>query len=282
MVAAFDYCLHGKGGAAPSIDTAMHALVDPRTWTTCTPTPGSRWPPRPTARADARGLRRPGGLGALAAARASSWPGHRRDQGRRTAGRSAASSAGTASPPGVTAWAQCEASSLEIIRRRRGDIAEHAAWPTSPFGPVGAGNERAARGRAPGRAAALAPVIRGLAFDRPTAGRPPDRFRRRCWTSCPPQSGSSRWPPSARRAPTTSCAPRSVRSCVDLRPTGPSTVVARLASCTRPTGRVRGLLRAPCRRRTARRCAAPTRRSCCPGRRDVLLRQGQADRTRRG
>jgi rhamnulose-1-phosphate aldolase/alcohol dehydrogenase len=28
MVAAFDYCLHGKGGAAPSIDTAMHALID--------------------------------------------------------------------------------------------------------------------------------------------------------------------------------------------------------------------------------------------------------------
>ena len=28
MVAAFEFCLHGKGGAAPSIDTAMHALVD--------------------------------------------------------------------------------------------------------------------------------------------------------------------------------------------------------------------------------------------------------------
>ena len=27
MVAAFDYCCHGKGGAAPSIDTAMHGLV---------------------------------------------------------------------------------------------------------------------------------------------------------------------------------------------------------------------------------------------------------------
>src|SRR5262245_24443289 len=27
MVGAFDYCLHGRGGAAPSIDTAMHALV---------------------------------------------------------------------------------------------------------------------------------------------------------------------------------------------------------------------------------------------------------------
>ncbi|WP_150461583.1 bifunctional aldolase/short-chain dehydrogenase [Nesterenkonia ebinurensis] len=28
MVAAFDYCAHGKSGAAPSIDTAMHGLVD--------------------------------------------------------------------------------------------------------------------------------------------------------------------------------------------------------------------------------------------------------------
>ncbi len=28
MVAAFDYTLHGTGGAAPSIDTAMHSLVD--------------------------------------------------------------------------------------------------------------------------------------------------------------------------------------------------------------------------------------------------------------
>ena len=27
MVAAFDFCLFGKGGAAPSIDTAMHGLV---------------------------------------------------------------------------------------------------------------------------------------------------------------------------------------------------------------------------------------------------------------
>src|SRR4051794_5560941 len=28
MVAAFDYTLFGKGGAAPSIDTAMHGLVE--------------------------------------------------------------------------------------------------------------------------------------------------------------------------------------------------------------------------------------------------------------
>ncbi|MDR8018945.1 bifunctional aldolase/short-chain dehydrogenase [Nesterenkonia aerolata] len=28
MQARFDYCMHGRGGAAPSIDTAMHGLVD--------------------------------------------------------------------------------------------------------------------------------------------------------------------------------------------------------------------------------------------------------------
>src|SRR5689334_9074773 len=28
MVAAFDFCAFGTGGAAPSIDTAMHGLVD--------------------------------------------------------------------------------------------------------------------------------------------------------------------------------------------------------------------------------------------------------------
>src|SRR5919107_2125533 len=28
MVAAFDHCLFGRGGAAPSIDTAMHGLVE--------------------------------------------------------------------------------------------------------------------------------------------------------------------------------------------------------------------------------------------------------------
>jgi rhamnose utilization protein RhaD (predicted bifunctional aldolase and dehydrogenase) len=30
MVGAFDFCLHGRGGAAPSIDTAMHGLVNAR------------------------------------------------------------------------------------------------------------------------------------------------------------------------------------------------------------------------------------------------------------
>ena len=51
MVAAFDYTLHGKGGAAPSIDTAMHAWSKRTTWTTCTPTPASPSQPQPTAKA---------------------------------------------------------------------------------------------------------------------------------------------------------------------------------------------------------------------------------------
>jgi len=68
MVAAFDFCRHGKGGAAPSIDTAMHALVEQPHVDHLHPTPVSRWPPRPTARSDAGLLRRPGGVGAVAAA----------------------------------------------------------------------------------------------------------------------------------------------------------------------------------------------------------------------
>ena len=48
MVAAFDYCLHGKGGAAPSIDTAMHGLVDA----------AARRPPAPRLRDRDRDRRR--------------------------------------------------------------------------------------------------------------------------------------------------------------------------------------------------------------------------------
>ena len=73
MVAAFDYCLHGRGGAAPSIDTAMHGLVDAAHVDHLHPDAGIAL----ATAADGRGadqgvLRRPGGLGAVAAARASS------------------------------------------------------------------------------------------------------------------------------------------------------------------------------------------------------------------
>ena len=50
MVAAFDHCLFGRGGAAPSIDTAMHGLVDAAHVDHLTRTAGSRSPPRRTAR----------------------------------------------------------------------------------------------------------------------------------------------------------------------------------------------------------------------------------------
>ena len=50
MVAAFDYTLHGKGGAAPSIDTAMHGLVDAAHVDHLHRTPASRSRQRRTAR----------------------------------------------------------------------------------------------------------------------------------------------------------------------------------------------------------------------------------------
>jgi rhamnose utilization protein RhaD (predicted bifunctional aldolase and dehydrogenase) len=67
MVAAFDYCLHGKGGAAPSIDTAMHGLSTPRMSIICTPIPASRLLPQWTARADRQDFG-DGGLGTVAPA----------------------------------------------------------------------------------------------------------------------------------------------------------------------------------------------------------------------
>ena len=50
MVAAFDYCLHGRAARRRPSTPPCTAWWTPRTWTTCTRTPGSRWPPRPTAR----------------------------------------------------------------------------------------------------------------------------------------------------------------------------------------------------------------------------------------
>ena len=67
MVAAFDYCLHGKGGAAPSIDTAMHGLVDAPHVDHLHPGLRHRAGHRRRRRgADQGMLRRPGRLGALA------------------------------------------------------------------------------------------------------------------------------------------------------------------------------------------------------------------------
>ena len=79
MVAAFDYCLHGRGGAAPSIDTAMHGLVTGRPRRPPPPRCRHRHRHRRRRRAAHQGhLRRQGRVGAVAAARLPARPRHRR------------------------------------------------------------------------------------------------------------------------------------------------------------------------------------------------------------
>ena len=169
MVAAFDYCLHGRAGAAPSIDTAMHGLVDSAHVDHLHPDAGIAI----ATAADGERLtqeifgervawvpwRRPGfqlGLDIAAI---------RRDRpeaiGVILGGH------------GITAWgatsAECEAHSMEIIRTAERYIADHGG--SEPFGrelPEFAplpGDERRAR------AAELFPLLRGLAStDRPQVG----------------------------------------------------------------------------------------------------------------
>ena len=167
MVAAFDYCLHGKGGAAPSIDTAMHGLVDAAHVDHLHPDSGIAL----ACAADGEALtkecfgnqvvwvpwRRPGfqlGLDIAAIKKANPQAigcvlgGH-----------------------GITAWgdtsAACEANSLRIIRTAEQFLADRGK--ADPFGPAVHTTLSPTERRA--RAAALAPVIRGLAStDRPQVG----------------------------------------------------------------------------------------------------------------
>ncbi len=179
MVAALDFCLHGLGGvagsglagrgAAPSIDTAMHGLVDAPHVDHLHPDSGIAL----ATAAEGEKLtaecfgdrvawvpwRRPGfQLGLDIAAIAAANPqaigcilgGH-----------------------GITAWGassrECEARSLEIIRTAAQFI--EANGRPEPFGPVIAGHEPLPPAQRRARAAALAPVIRGLAStDRPQVG----------------------------------------------------------------------------------------------------------------
>jgi len=159
MVAAFDFCLHGRGGAAPSIDTAMHALVDAAHVDHLHPDSGIALAtaadgPALTVQCFGDGVawipwRPPGfqlGLDIAAVHRTNPQAigcilgGH-----------------------GITAWGatsdEAEANSLRIIGTAQRFLAEHGK--PDPFGPViqeplGSGQRRE-------RAAALAPFIRGLA-----------------------------------------------------------------------------------------------------------------------
>jgi len=160
MVAALDYTLHGKGGAAPSIDTPMHGLVDAAHVDHLHPDAGIAI----ATAADGEALtatifgnsvvwvpwRRPGfQLGLDIAAIKDANPqaigcilgGH-----------------------GITAWgdtsADCEANSLRIIQTATDYIAEHSK--AEPFGAELAGFAPLAAAERRAKAAALAPTLRGL------------------------------------------------------------------------------------------------------------------------
>ncbi|MFF9488790.1 bifunctional aldolase/short-chain dehydrogenase [Streptomyces sp. NPDC014676] len=169
MVAAFDYCLHGKGGAAPSIDTAMHGLVDAAHVDHLHPDSGIAL----ACAADGEKLtaecfgdtvvwvpwRRPGfqlGLDIAAVKEANPQAigcvlgGH-----------------------GITAWGdtseECERNSLHIIRTAEEFLAERGR--PEPFGPVIEGYEALSGQERRERAAALAPYVRAVASqDRPQVG----------------------------------------------------------------------------------------------------------------
>ncbi|MEX5719957.1 bifunctional aldolase/short-chain dehydrogenase [Geodermatophilus maliterrae] len=169
MVAAFDFCLHGRGGAAPSIDTAMHGLVEAAHVDHLHPDSGIALATAADGEALTRECfgdrvvwvpwRRPGfQLGLDIAAIKDKNPqaigcilgGH-----------------------GVTAWGatteECEANSLDVIRTAERFLAERGQ--AEPFGAVVPGFEALPPAERRHRAAELAPVIRGLAStDKPQVG----------------------------------------------------------------------------------------------------------------
>jgi rhamnulose-1-phosphate aldolase/alcohol dehydrogenase len=161
MVAAFDYCLHGKGGAAPSIDTAMHGLVDADCVDHLHPDSGIAF----ATASDGEELtkacfgdqvawvpwRRPGFQLGLDIAQVKRD--HPEAIGVILGGH------------GITAWGEtsdeCEARSLEIIARASAYIDEHTNQ--APFGDIIDGYQALTGRQRRARAAALAPVLRGLA-----------------------------------------------------------------------------------------------------------------------
>lgn len=169
MVAAFDYCLHGKGGAAPSIDTAMHGLVDAAHVDHLHPDSGIAI----ATAADGEQLtaeifgdkvvwvpwRRPGfQLGLDIADIKAKNP----------------QAIGTIlGGHGITAWGdtsdEAEQNSLWIIETAAAYIASNGK--ADPFGGVRAGFEALPETERRAKAAALAPTIRGLAStDKPMVG----------------------------------------------------------------------------------------------------------------
>jgi rhamnulose-1-phosphate aldolase/alcohol dehydrogenase len=161
MVAAFDFCLHGRGGAAPSIDTAMHGLVGAGHVDHLHPDAGIAFATAANGEALTRQCfgdrvgwipwRRPGFQLGLEIAEA--YTAHPDAIGVILGGH------------GITAWGatsdECEGRSLEIIRGAQAFI--DANGSPQPFGPPRAGFGALPQAERHRRAAAIAPVVRGLA-----------------------------------------------------------------------------------------------------------------------
>ena len=169
MVAAFDFCLHGKGGAAPSIDTAMHGLVDAAHVDHLHPDAGIAL----ATAADGEGLTR-ACFGDRVAWVPWRRPGFQLGLDIAEVKRARPGAVGVIlGGHGITAWGatsdQCEANSLEIIATAQRYLDAHGR--PDPFGPVIPGYEPLPEAERRARAAELAPVIRGLAStDRPQVG----------------------------------------------------------------------------------------------------------------
>lgn len=169
MVAAFTYCLHGFGGAAPSIDTAMHGLVDVAHVDHLHPDSGIAL----ATAADGPELtrecfgdrvvwvpwRRPGFTLGLDIAQIQ---------------RSNPQAIGCIlGGHGITAWGtssqECEANSEWIIRTAERFIQDNGR--PEPFGSVLPAYQPLPAGERHALAARLAPIIRGIASrDRPMVG----------------------------------------------------------------------------------------------------------------
>ncbi|MFJ6462412.1 bifunctional aldolase/short-chain dehydrogenase [Streptomyces sp. NPDC091387] len=169
MVAAFDFCLHGKGGAAPSIDTAMHALVEAAHVDHLHPDSGI------ALACAAEGEK----LTAECFGDKVAWVGWRRPGFQLGLDIAAVKEANPQAVGvilgghGITAWGEtsdaCEQNALWMIRAAETFLKDHGR--AEPFGPVLPDRVAPAAELRRERAAALAPLIRGLAStDRPQVG----------------------------------------------------------------------------------------------------------------
>jgi rhamnulose-1-phosphate aldolase/alcohol dehydrogenase len=169
MVAAFDYTLHGKGGAAPSIDTAMHALVDANHVDHLHPDAGIAF----ATAADGEELTAKAFGGRVA------WVDWRRPGFQLGLDIAAIKEANPDAigvilgGHGITAWGdtsdEAEANSLWIIKTAETYIAEHGK--AHPFGDDLPGYGALPSEERLAKAAALAAHLRGLAStDRPQVG----------------------------------------------------------------------------------------------------------------